>query len=234
MSIYMTSITASNAIITNSIDTVTAGTLTIGGANTTSVTISENTTVTGTLGATAVTATGGITTPLPILLSYATVPTFTNTQIGFQAVRTLTSNSPNLVSNTLTPIVFPSGNITLPIGVWNIALGVRFTSTGTTPVTAYETYATFTSNPVVGGVTLPRELGLTSYTATAGSSFSVTTANNLAINDSINITIQATNTLSLEVKLVFTGDPIALLGNTTIAPETIPTPNTYLIATRIG
>ena len=230
----MTSITASNAIKTNSIDTVTAGTLTIGGANTTSVAINENVTVSGTLGATTVTATGGITTPLPILLNYTTMPTFANTQIGFQAVRTLTSNSADITSNTSTPIVFPNGNITLPVGVWNIAFGVRFVSSGTTAVTAYETFATFTSNPVVAGVTLPKNLGLTSYTTTAGSSFSVTSTNNLAINDSINITIQANNTLSLVVRLVFTGSSIALLGNTTIAPETIPTPNTYLIATRIG
>jgi hypothetical protein len=230
----MSSITASNAIITNSIDTVTAGTLTIGGANTTQVNINENVTVSGTLGATTVTATGGITTPVPILLSYATVPTFTSSQIGYQVVRTLTTTSASLTSNSSTTIAFPSGNITLSVGVWNISFGVRFISTGTTPVTAYETFATFSANPVVGGVTLPRNLGLTSYTTTAGSSFSVTSTNNLAVNDSINITIQGTNTLSLVVRLVFTGDPIAILGETTIAPETIPTPNTYLIATRIG
>lgn len=230
----MTSITASNAIVTNSIDTVTAGTLTIGGTNTTSVSINENVTVTGTLGATTVTATGGITTPLPILLNYATIPTFTSNQIGYQAVRTLTTNSPDFTSNTNTPIVFPTGNISLTVGVWNIAFGVRFISSGTTAVTAYDTYANFTANPVIGGVNLPKNLGLTTYNATAGSSFSVTTTNNLAVNDSINVTINTANTLSLQVRVIFTGSTIALLGETTIAPETIPTPNTYLIATRIG
>jgi len=225
--------TASNAIITNSIDRITAGTLTIGGANTTQVNINENVTVSGTLGATTVTATGGITTPLPILLSYATLPTFTNTQIGFQAVRTLTTTSADLTSGSLTPVPF-SSNITLPIGVWNISFGVRFISTGTTLVSAYETFAQFANTPTVGGVNMPRNLGLTSYNTQSGSSYSVTSTNNLAVNDSINLSISANNTLSLQVRLFFTGDPIAVLGETVIPPETVATPNTYLIATRIG
>jgi hypothetical protein len=227
--------TASNSIKTNSIDTVTEGTLTIGGTNTTSVNISENTTVTGTLGATTVTASGGITTPLPILLSYTTLPTFTSNQIGYQDVRTLITTSESLVNDTRTPISFPSGNILLPIGVWSISFGIRFISTGTTLVTGYETYTTYASGIFIGGFILAKTLGLTSYTTTAGSSFSVTSTNNLAINDSINIinTI-AGNDLSLEVRVLFTGDPIAVLGETVISPETVATPNTYLIATRIG
>jgi hypothetical protein len=226
--------TTSNAIKTNSIDTVTAGTLTIGGTNTTQVNINENVTVSGTLGATTVTATGGITTPVPILLSYISVPTFTSNQIGYQEVRTLTTTSASLTSNTLTPVPF-SSNIILPVGVWNISFGVRFISTGTTLVTAYETYATFASNINIGGVNVARNLGLTSYTTTTGSSYSVTSTDNLAVNDSINISNNVgNNNLSLQVKVVFTGDPIAVLGETTIPPETVATPNTYLIATRIG
>jgi len=233
----MTSITASNAIITNSIDTVTAGTLTIGGTNTTSVAINENVTVSGTLGATTVTATGGITTPLPILLNYTSVPTFTSSQIGFQVVRTLTTTSANLTTDTLTSITFtqsPSA-ISLGVGVWNISFGVRFISSGTTAVTGYETYANFGSTITVGGFNMPRNLGLSSYLTTSGSSFSVTSTNNLAVNDSITITNPtAGNSLTLSVRLGFSGSSIAVLGDTVISPETVATPNTYLIATRIG
>lgn len=232
----MSSTTASNAIITNSIDTVTAGTLTIGGTNTTSVTISENTTVSGTLGATTVTASGGITTPLPILLSYATVPTFTSNQIGYQEVRTLISNSAPLVSNVPTNLMT---SISLGVGVWNISFGVRFIAIGGLPtpavsVNSIQTLVDFSVSTSIGGVRMPETIGLTNMVNV----FSVTDVDNLAINDSVTITNNtAGNVMNLQVRVVFTtanSSNIVLLGSTITPPDIDATPNTYLIATRIG
>jgi hypothetical protein len=228
--------TESAFILTNSIDTVIAGTLTIGGANTTSVSMPENVTVTGTLGATTVTATGGITTPLPILLSYATVPTFTSNQIGYQEVRTLISNSAPLVSNVSTNLMT---SISLGVGVWNISFGVRFIATDGLPtplvtVTSIQTLVDFSVSTVVGAFRMPETIGLTNMV----NSFSVTDVNNLAINDSVTITNNtAGNVMNLQVRVVFStanSSNIVLLGSTIIPPDIDATPNTYLIATRIG
>lgn len=232
----MTSITASNAIKTNSIDTVTAGTLTIGGTNTTSVAINENVTVSGTLGATTVTATGGITTPLPILMSYTTVPTFTSNQIGYQDVRTLISNSEPLVSNVPTNLMT---SISLGVGVWNISFGVRFIAIDGLPtpavsVSSIQTLIDFSIPTSIGGVRMPETIGLTNMVST----FSVTDLNNLAINDSVTITNNnAGNVMILQVRVLFTttnSSNVVLLGSTIAPGDVDATPNTYLIATRIG
>jgi hypothetical protein len=232
----MSSTTSSNAIKTNSIDTITAGALTIGGTNTTSVSINENVAVSGTLGATTVTATGGITTPQPILLSYATVPTFTSNQIGYQEVRTLISNSAPLATNVVTNLMT---SIALGVGVWNISFGVRFTAIDGLPtplisVSSIQTVVDFATSTSVGGVRMPRSIGLTNMVNV----FNVTDVNNLAINDSVTITNNtAGNVMNLQVRVVFTtsnSSNIVLLGSTIIPPDIDATPNTYLIATRIG
>jgi hypothetical protein len=227
--------TFSTNIKTNDIDTITATSLIVGGVTSTQVNIGSATcptTVSGTLTA------NGIITPLPIILSYATVPTFTSNQIGYQEVKTLIPNSANISNNTTTVVSFSQSPsiITLGVGVWNISFGVRFVSSGSTNVTFFETYAYFSSAPFIGGFRMPQNIGLTSYTIPT--TMNVTTTNNLAVNDSITITnITAGNSLTLSVRLIFTGSTIALLGSTggSVGPPVVPdSPNTYLIATRIG
>ena len=234
----MSSIFATESIRTNSIDTIT-GALTIGGDNITQVNINEDVAISGTLTATTVTATGGITTPLPILLSYTTVPTFTSNQIGYQQIRTLTTTTANIATNTTTVVPFSTA-ISLGVGVWNISFGLRFISSGTTNITFYETVAQFGSAISIGGQTMPRLLNMTQYALTSGS-FSVTSTENLAINDSITITNNvASNSLVLVIRIIYTGTMgsiISLLGATggSVGPPVVPdSPNTYLIATRIG
>ena len=227
--------TFSTNIKTNDIDTITATSLSVGGATSTQVNIGSDTcptTVSGTLTA------NNIITPEPIILSYATVPTFTSNQIGFQEVKTLIANSADITSNTTTDITFSQSPsiITLGVGVWNISFGVRFVSSGSTNVTLFETYANFSSPTFIGTFRMPTNIGLTSYTIPTN--LNVTTTNNLAINDSITITnVTAGNSLVLKIRLIFTGSNIALLGSTggSVGPPVVPdSPNTYLILTRIG
>jgi hypothetical protein len=227
--------TFSTNIKTNDIDTITATSLSVGGVTSTQVSIGSatcHTVVSGTLTA------NGIITPEPILLSYLTVPTFTSSQIGYQLVRTLISNSADITTNTTTIVTFSQlpSNITLDVGVWNISFGVRFVSSGSTSVTLFETYANFTSAPFIGTFRMPLNIGFTSYTIPT--TMNVTTTENLAINDSITITnVTAGNILTLSVRLIFTGSTVALLGSTggSVGPPVVPdSPNTYLIATRIG
>ena len=234
--------TASNAINTNLIDTVTVGgTLTIGGTNTTSVDINENVTVSGTLGATTVTATGGITTPSPITLSYSVLPTFTPDQIGYQAIRTLASNVliPISSSNTDVTVPFDTPNpITFPVGVWNVSFVLSIASLTASPastsITTYQTFAYFPTPVLVGTQRLPQKLGFTNM-AIGGSPITVVLNNVFSINDSITFqNDEPNNQLTLIFRLIFTNAPggdIYIQGSSDGSPST---PNTFLVLTRIA
>jgi hypothetical protein len=232
--------TASNAILTNSIDTVTAGTLTIGGTNTTQVNINENVTVSGTLGATTVTATGGITTPEPITLSYTVLPTFTPNQIGYQYVRTLASDTliPDTSSNTDVVVQFATPNaITFPVGVWNVSFGLSFISltTASTSITTYQTYASFLSGVIIGTQRMPTRLGLTNVSI-GGSPITLTNSPNTSFNINDSLTFQndvPNNELTLIFRLIFTN---AVGGNLYLQGliGSPATPTNYLILTRLA
>jgi hypothetical protein len=186
------------------------------------------TTIGGTLGVTGgTTFTGGLSTPSPITLTYTTLPTFTANHIGYQIVRTLTTSSGAITSNS--PINPSVVNLTmnLPIGVWNLQYGLRFTATGTTTVNALTAFMSIGTVIVINSISLPSSIGFLSLFPSQS-----ITGNNLSVSSSAilpnNIPLTPTpQTVTLSATLAFTTTgSIVVYGNAT--------PSTYLIATRIA